>query len=1443
MKKTIHVVMPSRVGMSQLEQALQVAEVHFDQDSTGHWHFQGEVLSVDLGHVKWMDLKAIAELAMVCYAVGREDGAVELRLPRDERASQFFAHSGFLKSLDECPTGPFRLSVEGATTDDRNYLSIFPLRWVTEPSQLSAFLEGVIRGSRQDRQEGDLLQPDAQALVDILLGELVENALVHSGSDAALIAGWRQVKAKEVQRADYLDVEHSYFDSLNRRSLRQLHLFIADAGVGIPYTMRKAYPDLEIEPAMEFAFDRWSSSVDTSAKRGTRGLYRVDRLAKRYRGIITVRCGRALFGNSHAWTGERSSFRRDDLASLPGSYLRLELPFSLPAIQRTISNADPVPVRYVRAHARNDDEDWELPRLLVNSQAAGSPWLIDFEDQIDSPDGLVDLLEELTEVAHPTPTIVTGLGQSDVVLEDICDSVNQIVESHDMGGDRHNTIVREPVLIVGSSFLSTFWTGAPPQVAEALGATESVVSDRITGLYLQGLEHAKAADDETASLTISGVGVHNALRERLHVLVKAMVPERRTTYITPSLGVVRGWVDLQRLLSEAQLSPSLAARIILTDLAVHIPDVVDRAPSLVFDNSIPEAYAEACGRLLHGRHSTHNSIQLVRPHDLDANRPLSLRRDRSVIILVGVAATEHTLRRNVAMVLRQGYDVLGLGALVDGRGNKRDTLDLWERKFPVTCTVHEPLIQNAPGKVAARHEFLTPGGQRESRHQRPIFPSSSEDVIKLLGSANAIHLGHFSGAVDRHFTFYVDAVRALSDQTCCDALVGPILKKILSWSAENGPLELLVYPDEEVKPGSPARRLAKIIQDRLKTRHDIQTKVTSRRHARNREGTVVHIDWGSISGESQMRALHELVGGGARSVLAVTLFSQLSPMMEDHLRAIRELQVETKRGKIEVWFLARLPVEAFRQEACPVCTHLGRDDNWANQHLMEEVTREEERLAPRPWRSSSEDEPLDRIATQFHGNAIEPSKALDIRRILSESLLSTHASWSAKSHVLKELRKDAFLRDMAALLVHEPQWLRRMPLADLQLREELAYRCVTLLLPEGTLSIGAIDDAERARLLICLRLVSKQMFVAHLSRLLVSLRENSALHNLCLYMASSILSREYSALTGLPAAIATSLANVLPEVHASGTIIEQLYKQADLLDTKSQIRLKPRWETWNLFRRRVLGFDTHQIYEPFSKLDPKRWDSRPEAILLREPWEKVTSWLTNRIEPYIEEFRDVLTMTDALSNSRALAAVFPENMPMSDLHRVTDALEADSFGISRPWDDKFLGIYDSTYEHLVELFGPARRLQRALEECPSPVFRIVQVLKMRLREAGISFKDQPTDASRDLVFLPTQFLRELIDQVVKNAEKRYDVKSATADGYCVAMVPSVGIRDLTLHFRSWGTRPGTRAGNRGLGGLEDLKQVCPERCDLDWDFFDRESPPYFEVWIRAERVPRLESPV
>lgn len=447
------------------------------------------------------------------------------------------------------------------------YKYCFPLTWLKSNDnlnleQIAGFFRRVI-----SVEERGLEGFDVDVVTNVLLSELADNVAVHSRSDsrrAALVAAWARPSSTPPMPSDYLLTEQDYARWILDSGTPLVEIVVADSGQGVIATLSSAFESKTSDepPASEFggdqkdrlllwAFDKWSSSLRGHGRRGTRGLYRVQRVVQKYQGLLSLRTGNRLLVLDHGGSGyNRAKPSPRYLAPIPGTVLCVRMPPGKPhAIKRLESHEDsPVADLHflslgeIEEGGLSEEDECSLIKALSRRGAVGRPHVVVavFSGGVPRHESVANVLRQAVELRHPAALVVMGLPGGVDLLEGAVESVNADLrqgskEREESWADHYD--IWDPVLVVGSRE-ETLWVGVTGGLEIALHALVAREGRRISREDLfrrlssvDHLETAKglrkdpclveeSANGDELALTFSLAGVFEEIERRLRVSVQ-----------------------------------------------------------------------------------------------------------------------------------------------------------------------------------------------------------------------------------------------------------------------------------------------------------------------------------------------------------------------------------------------------------------------------------------------------------------------------------------------------------------------------------------------------------------------------------------------------------------------------------------------------------------------------------------------------------------------------------------------------------------------------------------------------------------------------------------------------------------------------------------------------------------------------------------------------------
>lgn len=1122
------------------------------------------------------------------------------------------------------------------------------------------------------------------ALADIILKELIENVLVHAGRCRwALVGGSALLKEDLAAMPDdwFLSCDRGFISWYRQAGEPLMEVHVADAGPGVVTTLRPTFERYEVATAnrvLQWAFERYTTSNHRQPH--STGLHRVDQVARRRRGMVTIRSEGGYGGWDHGGPAfDQRVGSQAELAHFPGSAFRIRLPLG----------HQPLQLHRDTAQANNRVDVKVFERLANVSQPIPDETIGKIREHFATPRhgnlGILLLIFDPAQTGIPLSprellAPLASLPDKGVIAcyglpatwgsEDPKSGVNGVSD-----GSMDDNIPQVVILSPGGG---ARWFDGPPSVRKVLGALlESAKKLSPTELGEIAGTDADAVIQQLATaghlvskdrhrhwrLNFSLTDIWREIGKKFTARLEALPPQQPQRYVrTPSLVVSRRWFkpnDLFPVHPEGAGQPETCYRaahsLALALKAEEHPATRNLGPRVEL---LTDAGAEANVAFLA------RALGIKKYHSISGEGDEPSLADGPVIpdepdlfIFTDILYSGETAGRLVRQAFRDGARPVLVLAYVNAR-EKKGPLDALGAKIPVVALaeldvaqagpVPEDLVDNI--SPISREEEGTPRDWESATFQ----PAPLDEILE---EAQAIHLGHTGEANGRHFTFYLNPARILASMRVRKEM----LDRIDAWRQKTGGAGAkvaLLFSESTHVPS--VGELCEWIQREAPWVAGVDRVFREKNDGQFRLGPAVLsnplaaplaviVDWGVMTGTSLRHLIRIAVQRDASHVLAYPFISQLSEEENEFLSMLSALRKPAKtdvESNVSITILSehRFSTGFYSSDTCPVCRH-GRELNQdtGRTALLKNFAREEvDRIA-----LVDRD---DRLKEWPTGEATELSWMVKFRGLLDSARQYTGARWEV-ARLLSQLSKAACTGKppdealwLIRLLVTETQWLRRPPLHFDQCRDSVAE------IAEAVIYSSASLDRYRAAAIGLLRAAAKTRFAAQFGKLFELAHRSPALCTPLLHHASTYVSRPYHRGERMLKPLAEPVSEVVnllrhrklqasPEVADSVRHLHQVL-QRELAE--SEIAQLPLHEAWVKFRKNYeFHYDrtrSHRtLAENFARIRPPRvyLDAVNEIVLAVEsktppkPGHLITlreTWF-NSIVAHWEPCRDFLDKT------------------------------------------------------------------------------------------------------------------------------------------------------------------------------------------------------------------------
>lgn len=977
---------------------------------------------LDLSHLQYFDVGALVQAILLVDAALRGGVSVELRTPdraRHPKVVSFLSHILFSQAIrfDHLPHAKKLLTIrEGASgealtqppplvarsgVDAPTFRNNVPLKWVTSEfgtpfSNLEKFLRRVVGDPARGVEV-----VDAAAISNVIVHELLQNISQHSGGTSpGLISVWARPLTQLPEPEMFTDPEVPYLEWLQETRQPLVEIIVGDSGIGIPAALGDEFQDAlndgrsyrsgelgDEANILQWAFDRWSSSKDRRLLRGTRGLYRVDRLVQKYHGSITLRSGKSILCRDHGGSANCLIRSQSGLAMIPGTVLRVRLPAYHEVAPRRYFDISVRPTRvvFISLGPLNDlglsIADLEkLKSALASNSTPATCIALSIRGGMEKQEALSSTIRSCVEMRHPAALVLTGLPGGSDLVDGAVDAINQQHE-RERHADEAVGVEQEiwdPVLVISDDQRLITWAGVSSDeqsVLEVLAASGKIDPARLREILPDPKRRGSVVRRLRADAHLVKEGPDGTLEVQFpldSVLVAAAEAIKRHAapgnlgvragpFVTPSLTVARQWINPREFLDATGTGwygfMYLGARIsaVLGQMASSEFDFVLLATTrLRREVSVLRRYLGATRLSIV---ASEGGVELLRGVD-----PI---KDHSrVLIYSDIVGSGEEIRHMLAQSLRNNAVPIAAACLLDCREDDSNTIELWGTEIPLFSVAKYPVVSTWASDIGKlpRIDPVTRDRLERPTEADEFTPRiASADLERLIRESAALHLSHIGRPRGRHFTFYLLASRLVRHPE----LPQYFLEAIDEWAAVNSAsgrnsshLEIW-YPKTtgEDVADAPAGYLARSVAA-LRAQGDLVRgieKIDIGDIFRFSTGMddlvatedVVIIDVGSVTGTTIQEMVRRAARAGARRIFSCVLLSQLPEESAAFLRGLRSIETtavgidhtapqgelpfanevttrQPARVSVYIEFLSQLNLRVYDAGSCPVCSQLSR---------------------------------------------------------------------------------------------------------------------------------------------------------------------------------------------------------------------------------------------------------------------------------------------------------------------------------------------------------------------------------------------------------------------------------------------------------------------------------------------------------------------------------------
>ncbi|RZU48792.1 hypothetical protein EV385_0516 [Krasilnikovia cinnamomea] len=1143
--------------------ALATLPSRFSESSHREGALRNERVQVDLSEVGYADFVTLGRLLVFVRSVTDAGADCSVRLPsieglrtgtpqdwntaprvmRRQTCRLYLEQTGMVEALghhiDEEPRSDavaanMDLESPGPASQaapSHRYRRILRYRWMKVESVRNMLMKRPDETYRTLREMG-LRSETAAAVNRGIVFELLENAEQHSDTAEILLGG--VIVDPDTSGARAADFHTSMQTSARHAAAVNsplIRLVVADTGRGVVRA-----------DAIVRAFDTCLGDADSGFDGAARGLWKVSRVVRAYRGALLVSNRMHVVGRVFEG-GEAGEVLGTAPGGLTGTFVECAV-LTSPGDSALIGAGQLATPRRRQSTAR--------PKITsVTTQLSSPAGLLD-EDRArirdlrgSLPAGTTDLVVAVNTPHTGDRADDAGIGHAiaqimDIAAEDITaqpvtiafPNVNRplmsvAVEYLNAGFDERaaeGAALPPPILVIAPSN-GHYWVGGTPlqrRVLARLSTADPPAADTIsswpddeaaaiaelanrTRLLLVGEESvALQARPEDAVTALAGwVGDEIARTIRDAPRGSGQGDVWRGRYLTPTLRVTNRWFDLDALLDRLTLQALTGVT-----LAALVEDAVgplngDATPPVIVRlEHTPAEMAAAFARSLTGHDESVDSLQDVpsAEHQSDAST--------RVLLVTDVVSSGTTLFRALTDAVDRELVPVGVAAVVDARTvehrvSEPHHVEYGSGRIPLVSLATVDIDASADDQGGS--EPIDPVLRRPEAGRRPTprYLVEQDAYVHALQRNTAARLGHIERPADRHYTAYVDPTLLFREKEWSrrvfDKITGVISERHRDSFGADDAAACLLFP---AGTADDLTTTADWLHAALTTAGlNLARPIAVPRaaHAGNWQLTgsvnlppvkhAVILDSGSSSGHTVQQLVGLAADNDAVTITVVLLLNGMSDSDAVNLQRMATVRRSVRESTLgpaalEIYYVAKTAMRSITSGRCAICALRRRYGSVTLYAPIPHALAGHRAWLMRTLEARTKPVLFEEQAADLFGASVSQPDCVEYlswRLQLRDAALDTTRRAKLFRRLPAVARNQPARDALVRLLVAESQWLTSAPLWFPECRSKIADMAASMLADNSAL---LIEPRLRAQAAILLAHVAPERFARELSGIL-----------------------------------------------------------------------------------------------------------------------------------------------------------------------------------------------------------------------------------------------------------------------------------------------------------------------------------------------------------------------
>jgi hypothetical protein len=1004
------------------------------------------------------------------------------------------------------------------------YHYLYPLEWIyiNDVTINYNIIEEKFNHVLENSDRG-LESIDVNAIKNVIFSELSKNVREHTNGkeeEKRFLLSMGLISTKSLKdNKEIKSIEYEFNEWVLEEQIQSLvEIYFGDTGGGFfnQDFIEKCKQEnvTEKKEQLRWAFKKWTTKKFEEERRGTKGLYRINRIINNYNGIFHIITNDQNGGFTKGGFKNEEWIHRKTLSSLDGVFIQIKLcPYSVVkefkfTLKESESNRQ---WKTINIDANKDESS--IAKFIQQEFKSENNLLsildLDKDKGIDEQTKmsfLNNILLEISFNAHPSGAVVfinSSLAKD--TLGTIIHSINEFIinkTSTDLSDGKDNEEIYDTVIVIHGNH--TFWYGGNQNIINILNEVyENNFDKKIDELksyqslaledkvrIRQSLENDNKLIhvNKHGEIELNFTNLENHFGKIIKYNISLEKEKKSTKRISPKVEVLDYWLDVESILKDNEFGFGLALYLKALEYIKNYKQEQFKKEQLyiLIDHRQHIKLANAIATLF-GLNKKH----LINTQDEIQNN--SLRRFKllpeksNVIIVTSIIGSSETIRRLVKYVRRDNANP----ALILSLGNYRKAnitkLETWESVTDIK-SIYTEYEAEQPKVDKDKKYFETKNKKLKNNKFELIEPNytvkklkekvlDGYDLTSTLKESKSLNYNHIGISNDRHFTFYIDKYKLLNFNSIIWKSVAENIEK---WKSLNKIEQFTLYIKDDFLHDGISEfatflkgKYNNVITYNTLPKIEIDDNLISL--YAEKDLNVFIIDFGLISGNTINEMLCDF--RGLDHLFICIIFNQSRSNNHDYYKRLTTIDNSGYRQiltKLKIEFLFKFPLIHYNRETCPICNHIDAleyykiNDNEEDYMFLFSEDRQK-RLTIRERNDvSKEDYPFDfyyqypdRKEQELSSEII--GEMFNLKLLLEDSLENTKSRIDLFHYVFDIYsNKEAYLLDCSSTLYsliyylsYEVHWLQKEP---------FVFRDLRVMLAEISIYVAVLDINELTKI-------------------------------------------------------------------------------------------------------------------------------------------------------------------------------------------------------------------------------------------------------------------------------------------------------------------------------------------------------------------------------------------